>query len=123
MRKERGSSINSVDLRSFLSLLETEGELVRVKQDVNPKFELAAVTAKLDGKQAVIFEKVHGSKIKVACNVVGTPKKFYHAVVGARKVQQAKDIKRAIHARIIEALGSLSEPARGQSGAPFEKNS
>lgn len=123
MRKEGGSSINSVDLRSFLSLLETEGELVRVKQDVSPRFELAAVTAKLDGKHAVIFEKVQGSKIKVACNVVGTPKKFYHAVVGARRPEQAQDVKRAIHARITEAMGSLSEPAREHSGAPFEKNS
>lgn len=113
---------NSADFQGFLSLLEAEGELVRVKQDVSPKFELAAVTAKLDGKQAVIFEKVQGSKIKVACNVVGTPKKFYYAVAGARKAAQA-DVKRAIHARITEALASLSEPARTQSGAPFEKNS
>ncbi|MEW6603869.1 MAG: UbiD family decarboxylase [Thermoproteota archaeon] len=113
---------NSADFQGFLSLLEAEGELVRIKQDVSPKFELAAVTAKLDGKQAVIFEKVHGSKIKVACNVVGTPKKFYYAVAGARKAAQA-DVKRAIHVRITEALSSLSEPARMQSGAPFEKNS
>lgn len=113
---------NSADFQGFLSLLEAEGELVRVKQDVSPKFELAAVTAKLDGKQAVIFEKVQGSRIKVACNVVGTPKKFYYAVAGARKAAQA-DVKRAIHARITEALASLSEPARTQSGAPFEKNS
>jgi len=121
MKKESSSS--SADFRSFLSLLEAEGELVRVKQDVNPRFELAAVTAKLDGKQAVIFEKVQGSRIKVACNVVGTPRKFYHAVAGARKAEQSQDVKRAIHARITEALGSLSEPARVQSGAPFEKNS
>lgn len=113
---------NSADFRSFLSLLEAEGELVRVKHDVNPKFEIAAVTAKLDGKQAVLFEKVQGSKIKVACNIVGTPKKFYHAVAGAGRAAPA-DVKRAIHARITEALGSLSEPARKQSGALFEKNS
>jgi 2,5-furandicarboxylate decarboxylase 1 len=119
------SNNNNADFRSFLSLLQSEGELVRVKQDVSAEFELAAVTAKLDGKQAVLFEKVRGSKIGVACNVVGTPKKFYLAVAGSRKVDQAvaADIKKAIHARITEALGSLSAPAKTQGGAPFEKNS
>ena len=113
---------NSADFRGFLSLLEAEGELVRIKQDVNPEFELAAVTAKLDGRQAVLFEKVRGSKIGVACNVVGTAKKFYLAVAGARKAAQT-DTKRAIHARITEALSSMSAPAKAQGAAPFEKNS
>lgn len=113
---------NSADFRSFLSLLDGEGELVRVKQDISTEFELAAVTAKLDGKQAVLFEKVHGSKIRVVSNVVGTPKKFYLAMAGAHKAGQA-DIKKAIHARITEALGSLSEPSNVQGTAPFEKNS
>lgn len=113
---------NSVDFRSYLSLLQSEGELVRVKQDVSAEFELAAVTAKLDGKQAVLFEKVRGSKIGVACNVVGTPKRFYLAVAGSRKANQA-DVKKAIHARITEALAHLSEPSKSQGGAPFEKNS
>jgi UbiD family decarboxylase len=112
---------NSVDFRSYLSLLQSEGELVRVKQDVSAEFELAAVTAKMDGKQAVLFEKVRGSKIGVACNVVGTPKRFYLAVAGSRKTDQA-NVKKAIHARIIEALARLSEPTKSQ-GAPFEKNS
>jgi 2,5-furandicarboxylate decarboxylase 1 len=110
------------DFRGYMSLLQSEGELVRVKQDVSAEFELAAVTAKLDGKQAVLFEKVRGSKIGVACNVVGTLKRFYLAMAGSRKTNQA-DVKKAIHARITEALASLSEPAKLQGGAPFEKNS
>jgi 2,5-furandicarboxylate decarboxylase 1 len=113
---------NNVDFRSFLSLLEQEGELVRVKKDVSAEFELAAVTAKMDGKQAILFEKVRGSKIGVACNIVGTARKFYLAVAGTRKTSQA-DVKKAIHARITEALSGLSEPAKIQSAAPFEKNS
>src|SRR5437867_9527347 len=113
---------NNVDFRSFLSLLQGEGELVRVKQDVSAEFEVAAVTAKMDGKEAVLFEKVHGSRIGVACNVVGTPTRFYLAIVGSRKASQA-DIKKAIHARITEALASLSAPAKAQGDAPFEKNS
>lgn len=110
------------DFRGYLSLLQSEGEMVRVKQDVNPKFELAAVTAKLDGKQAVMFEKVRGSKIGVAANIVGTPKRFLLAMAGSRKASQA-DVKKAIHSRITEALAHLSEPAKSQAAAPFEKNS
>ncbi|HUG96509.1 MAG TPA: UbiD family decarboxylase, partial [Nitrososphaera sp.] len=106
---------NNPDFRSFLSLLQQEGELVRVKRDVSAEFELAAVTAKMDGKQAVLFEKVRGSRIGVACNVVGTAKKFYLAVAGTRKAGHA-DVKKAIHARITEALASLSAPTKIQGG-------
>src|SRR6185436_4558112 len=65
---------------------------------------------------------VRGSRLMVACNVCGTPKRFYLAIAG-KKVAQAGDVKKAIHARITEALGRLSEPARAQGAAPFEKNS
>ncbi len=113
---------NNPDFRSFLSLLENERELVRAKRDVSAEYEIAGVAAKLDGKQAVLFEKVRGSRIAVACNVSGTARRFYLAIAGA-KPAQAADIKMAIHSRITEALGKLSEPAKAQGGALFEKNS
>lgn len=113
---------NNQDFRSFLSLLEAEQELVRAKKDVGAEYELAGVAAKLDGRQAVLFEKVRGSRLAVACNVCGTPRRFYLAIAG-KKAVQAGDVKKAIHARITEALGRLSEPAMAQGAAPFEKNS
>src|ERR671935_259732 len=106
------------DFRGYMSLLQSEGELVRVKQDVSAEFELAAVTAKLDGKQAVLFEKVRGSKMGVACNVIGTPKRFYLAIAGSRKSDHT-DVKKSIHARISEGVSRLTEPAKAQGGAPF----
>ena len=115
---------SSTDFRSFLMLLKNESELVHVKRDVNAEYELAVVTAKLDGKQAVLFEKVQGSKIKVACNVVATPRRFYLAIAGGahHKSNQA-DIKKSIHDRVSEALNSLSVPAKDDDDASFEKNS
>jgi 2,5-furandicarboxylate decarboxylase 1 len=107
------------DFRSFLSALEGERDLVRIKRDVSAQYELAAVAAKMDGRQAIVFEKVQGSKIGVACNVVGTPKRFYLAMAGSQKVA---DTKAAIRARMTEALTKLSEPQKTQE-APFEKNS
>ena len=34
-----------------MMMLEKENELVHVKREVNTEYEIAAVTAKLDGKQ------------------------------------------------------------------------
>jgi UbiD family decarboxylase len=63
----------SRDLRSFLSLLEEKGLLVRVKRIVDRRFELAALITKVQkvGK-AVLFENVSGSSIPVVSNVVGS---------------------------------------------------
>ena len=103
---------NNADFRSFLWKLQSENELVRIKRDVNAEYELAAVTARLDGKQAVLFEKVHGSKNRVACNVVATPRRFYLALrEGSHEANEA-DVKKGIHARVTEAVHSLSEPER-----------
>ena len=114
---------DSNDFRSFLLMLQSENELVRVKRDVNAEYEIAAVTARLDGKQAVLFEKVRGSKSRVVCNVVATPRRFYLALGGTSQKANEANVKKNIHARVTEALHSLSEPTRTQDGALFEENS
>jgi 2,5-furandicarboxylate decarboxylase 1 len=114
---------SSTDFRSFLLLLQSENELVRVKRDVNAEYELAVVAAKLDGKQAVLFENVRGNTIRVACNVVATPRRFYLAIAGARHKANQADIKKDIHARLAEALNSLSKATIDQEEALFAKNS
>src|ERR671914_1288475 len=114
---------NSTDFRSFLLMLQSENELVRIKRDVNAEYEIAAVTARLDGKQAVLFEKVRGSKGRVVSNVVSTPRRFYLALGGTSHKANEADVKKNIHARVTEALHSLSEPTRTQDPALFEENS
>jgi 2,5-furandicarboxylate decarboxylase 1 len=113
---------SSTDFRSFLLMLQNENDLVHVKRDVNPEYEIAAVTARLDGKQAVLFEKVRGSKSRVVSNVVSTPRRFYLALGGTTHKENEADVKKNIHARITEALHSLSEPTRTQDPALFEEN-
>jgi 2,5-furandicarboxylate decarboxylase 1 len=54
------------DFRSFLSLLEEGDDLVRIKKSVSARFELAGLVSKLEGKKAVVFDKVRESKIAVA---------------------------------------------------------
>lgn len=41
---------NSPDLRSFLLMLQSQDELVYEKREVNAEYEIAAVTARLDGQ-------------------------------------------------------------------------
>jgi UbiD family decarboxylase len=109
------------DLRSYLSLLQKQGELVHVKKAVNPKFELAAVVSKFDGKQAVMFEKVKDSKIAVASNVCGTARRFCLAV-GSEVPKDPAEVKKAINSRITQALSKMSAPGKATT-AQFEQNS
>ncbi|AIF84748.1 UbiD family decarboxylase [Candidatus Nitrososphaera evergladensis SR1] len=118
---------NGGDLRSYLELLEKEGELVRIKKPVSTKFELAAVVSKFDSKQAVLFEKVkEGGKIStVASNVCGTPGRFYMATSSAKSAPKGiAETKKAIRSRVSEALAGMSAPLKTQEGkALFEQNS
>jgi UbiD family decarboxylase len=114
---------NNSDLRSYLSHLEKEGDLVRVKKAVSTKFELAAVVSKFDSKQAVLFEKIKESKISVASNVCGTPGRFYTAISSKSAPKGVAEAKKAIHARVGEALAGMSAPAKTQEAPLFEQNS
>jgi 2,5-furandicarboxylate decarboxylase 1 len=114
---------DSNDFRSFVMMLENENELVHVKREVDAEYEIAAVTAKLDGRQAVLFENVRGSKSRVMCNVLATPRRFYLALGGTSQKQNEYNVKKNIHARVTEALNTLSEPVRTQDSALFEANS
>jgi 2,5-furandicarboxylate decarboxylase 1 len=54
-----------VDLSSCMDYLEKTGKLVRVKSEVDPKYELAGIAKKFEGKKCVLFERVKGSKYPV----------------------------------------------------------
>lgn len=112
----KGNSIKK-DLRSFLEILESENDLLRVNKNVKPKFELAAVVSKLEGKHAILFEKVNESEqISVASNVVGTRKRFSLAI-GAKE-------QNLIHARVTQAIPKALKPRiMPSSDAPFYENS
>jgi len=52
----------TVDMRSFLQQIKKSDDLFTVKKRVSTKYEIAAVTEKLDGSKAALFENVKGSK-------------------------------------------------------------
>ena len=108
-------SENSIDLPNFLSLLEKENELIIIKKCIDPQFEIAAIVSKLGGGQAVLFETVKDSRIRVACNILGNRGRFFLAV-GAKK-------EKLIHSYITEAMTRTTEPKKIFSKAPFDENS
>jgi 2,5-furandicarboxylate decarboxylase 1 len=61
-----------MSLRDTLARLEKQGELVRVRREVDRTFELAAVARKLDGGPAVLFENVRGATMPVVVGTDGT---------------------------------------------------
>jgi len=63
------------DLREFLTRLEAEGQLVRIKEEVMPEPHIGAAgraASNLKNGPAVLFEKVAGYKYQVVTNVHGS---------------------------------------------------
>ena len=73
------------DLRGFLKELEAEepDQILRVKREVDPHFEVTGVLAKLEKERkfpVVIFEKVKGSTLPVVTNVHADARRLFRAI-------------------------------------------
>ena len=62
------------NLREFLERLEKEGELVRIREEIDPKFEISAFLRRAAQREspAFLFEKVKGYNIPVIANLFRT---------------------------------------------------
>jgi len=64
------------NLHQFLSLLEEQGELSRIRVEADPILEIAAITDRVckepDGGRALLFEQPVGSRFPVATNLFGS---------------------------------------------------
>src|SRR5476651_294053 len=62
------------NLKSCITDLENNGHLVRIKQDVDPYLEMAAIHLRVFENQgpAILFENVKGSKFPAVSNLFGT---------------------------------------------------
>ena len=61
------------DLQSFLTHLEKQGDLKRVKMEVDPELEITEIAQRIvreDGP-ALLFERVQGSRYPLAINILG----------------------------------------------------
>ena len=66
--------MNYASLEQCLIDLEKNGRLVRVKEEVDPYLEMAAIHLRVHeaGGPALLFENVKGSKFRAASNIFGT---------------------------------------------------
>jgi 4-hydroxy-3-polyprenylbenzoate decarboxylase len=91
------------DLRDFIAQLEKQGELKRVKQEVDPVLEMTVICDRVlkQGGPALLFENPKGSNIAVLGNLFGTPKRVAMGM-GAKDVSELRGIG--------ELLAYLKEP-------------
>jgi len=102
------------DLRSYISQIKKINELKTVKTNVSTKFEIAGVTAKVDGSHAILFEKIKESNFRLVSNLVGTRKRFGIAVGGNES---------NIHEKVISAIKKAKKPKIISSGKFMENKS
>jgi 4-hydroxybenzoate decarboxylase len=67
-----------MDLRTFIQQLEDQKELIRVKREVDPRFEAAAVISKVckDLDKATLLERIKGNPMPIAGQVLGSYKRL-----------------------------------------------
>jgi UbiD family decarboxylase len=102
------------DLRNYISLIKKSGDLKTIKTQVSTKYEIAGITAKLDGSYAVLFENIKESDFNLVSNLVGTRKRFAQAI-GSNEAK--------IHEKVISAIKKAKKPKIVSSAKFMENNS
>ncbi len=121
-------------LEECLLELEKQGQLVRIKEEVDPYLEMAAIHLRVHeaGGPALLFEKVKGSKFRAASNIFGTLERSEFIFRNTLKtVQQLIELKddpvKAIKSPIknfsagLAALKALPKKNRLQKPVLFEE--
>ncbi|MGD0958467.1 MAG: 4-hydroxy-3-polyprenylbenzoate decarboxylase [Methylomonas sp.] len=91
------------DLRDFIAQLEKQGELKRIKLEVDPVLEITEICDRVlkQGGPALLFENPKNANIPVLANLFGTPKRVAMGM-GANDISELRAIG--------ELLAYLKEP-------------
>jgi 4-hydroxy-3-polyprenylbenzoate decarboxylase len=100
------------DLREFLTGLEAEGELARVRVEVDPRLEMTEVCDRTlrAGGPAILFERPRGHTIPVLGNLFGTARRVALGM-GQDSVEGLREVGRLL------AFLKEPEPPRGMRDA------
>ena len=87
------------DLQTFLSLLEREHQLARVRLEVDPELEITEIATRLvnAGGPALLCERVKGSEFPLAINLLGSERRIELAL-GRHPQQVGEELRRLIEA-------------------------
>jgi UbiD family decarboxylase len=69
-----------MSLRSFLEEKEKTGEILHIKDQVSPRFEISSIMKAFDGGPILFFDKIKGHTAKVVANVCGTRERLCSAL-------------------------------------------
>ncbi len=100
------------DFRGWLEHLEARGRLRRVRHTVRLQHELAALSQKLDGESAVLFEATDGAPMPVAANIA-CRREWYAEAMGVAPEQLLREVRLRQEIRIAP---------KEVSDAPFLEN-
>jgi len=98
-------------LEECLLDLERNGQLIRIKEEVEPYLEMAAVHLRVHeaGGPALLFENVKGSRFRAASNIFGTRERSKFIFRDTlKKVQQLIDLRK-------DPVNALKHPIRNFS--------
>src|SRR2546421_11146555 len=111
-------------LAVFVEELEAEGELVRVKAEVDPILEIAEITDRISKAHgpALLFEKVRGSRYPLAINVLGSERRMAKAL-GVKHLDEmaqriAEIVKPEVTEGFLDKLKMVTVMARLSSNPP-----
>jgi 4-hydroxy-3-polyprenylbenzoate decarboxylase len=105
-------------LEACLLDLERNGQLLRIKEEVDPQLEMAAIHLRIHEQKgpAILFEKVKGSKFRAASNIFGTLKRSEFIFRDTLKsVKQLIDIK-------IDPAAAIKKPLQSLAALPAAMN-
>jgi 2,5-furandicarboxylate decarboxylase 1 len=87
-------------IRPFLSVLERQGQLLKIDKAVDPRYELSAFLSAADSGPALLFERVAGSDLRVAGNLL-TGRMRIAAALGIGADEILPLIRRSIHEPLV----------------------
>ena len=105
-------------LEACLLDLERSGQLLRIKEEVDPYLEMAAIHLRIFEQKgpAILFEKVKGSKFRAASNIFGTLERSEFIFRDTLpSVKQLIDIK-------INPLAAIQNPLKSLAALPAAIN-
>jgi 4-hydroxy-3-polyprenylbenzoate decarboxylase len=106
------------NLEACLLDLERNGQLLRIKEEVDPNLEMAAIHLRIFEQKgpAILFEKVKGSKFRAASNIFGTLERSQFIFRNTLpQVKQLIDIK-------IDPTAALKSPFKTLAALPAAVN-
>jgi 4-hydroxy-3-polyprenylbenzoate decarboxylase len=88
------------DMQSFIQRLEKEGQLQRVQMEVDPELEITEIATRAvrEGRPALLFENVKGSKYPLVINMLASKKRVEIGLgrdpeeIGEELVRFAQDV-------------------------------